>query len=46
MSKGATITVRITEEMKERLEAVAAAKDIPISQIVREAVKEYIQKGE
>ena len=44
MSKTATITFRISEQLKELLEDMAAKKDIPVSQIIRECIKEYIQK--
>lgn len=44
--KTATIGVRIKEEEKEKLEAIAASKDIPLSQLVREAIKNYIQEEE
>jgi predicted transcriptional regulator len=43
MGKNASITIRISVELKERLEAIAAKKDIPVSQIVRESLVRYIQ---
>ena len=46
MGKNATITFRISEEMKERLEEIAAKRDIPVSQLIREYLKEFIQEGE
>ena len=42
--KTATIGIRIDELEKERLEAIAQSKDIPVSQIVREAIREYIKQ--
>ena len=40
--KGATITFRIDEVEKERLEKISAEKDIPISQIIREIIRKYL----
>ena len=40
--KGATITFRIDEAEKERLEKISAEKDIPISQIIREIIRKYL----
>lgn len=42
--KNATITFRLNEQEKERLEALAAFKDIPVSQLVREYIRAAIQK--
>ena len=42
--KTAMIGIRIKEEEKEKLEALAASKDIPLSQLVREAIKQYIKQ--
>ena len=42
--KNTTITFRIKESEKEQLELVAAKRDIPVSQIIREAIREVIQK--
>ena len=42
--KKTTIGLRISEQEKERLIAIAAKKDIPLSQLVREAVREYMNK--
>ena len=42
--KDTSITIRLTEQEKERIKAVAAKKDIPVSQIIRELIKEYIEK--
>jgi predicted transcriptional regulator len=44
MGKNATITFRISEEFKERLEELAAKRDIPVSQLIREYLKEYLSK--
>ena len=44
--KNATITFRLNEQEKERLEQLAAVKDIPVSQLVRALIKEAIQKEE
>jgi predicted DNA binding CopG/RHH family protein len=42
--KNESITIRISEAEKEQLKAIAARKDVPMSQIIREVVKDYIQK--
>ena len=44
--KSATITIRLSEQDKTQLEAIAERKDIPISQMVREAIKEYIKEDQ
>ena len=44
MEKDTTITFRLRESEKKQLMARAAAKDVPVSQLVREAVKEYLLK--
>nr|DAT70921.1 MAG TPA: antitoxin [Caudoviricetes sp.] len=35
-------TVRFDEELKEAIEGMAKEKDIPVSQLIREAVKWYM----
>jgi len=40
--KNSTITIRINEQEKERIAAIAAEKDVSVAQIIREAVREYI----
>ena len=42
--RNTSITFRLNEQEKERLEQLAAAKDIPLSQLVRELIKDAIQK--
>ena len=42
--KQASITIRITESEKEKIKAAAASKDIPLSQLIREAIREFIQR--
>lgn len=42
--KTESITIRITETEKEALKQVAAKVDIPMSQLIRQAIKEIIQK--
>lgn len=44
MGKNATITFRINEQLKERLEAMAANKDIPVSQLIREIIKDFLKE--
>lgn len=37
-------TVRFDEELKEAIEEMAKEKDIPVSQLIREAVKWYMNQ--
>lgn len=41
-----SITIRINETEKEHLKQIAAEKDIPMSQLIREAIKEYLHKAQ
>ena len=41
--KDATITIRISEQEKHYLMEAAARKDIPLSQLIREALREYVE---
>lgn len=43
--KNATITFRLNELEKERLEQLAAAKDIPVSQLVRALIKNALEES-
>lgn len=38
------ITIRISEEEKEQLKAIAAKKDVPMSQLIREMIKDFIKE--
>ena len=42
--KNTSITLRISEQEKEQLMAIAASKDVPMSQIIREAIRRYIKE--
>lgn len=42
--KNVSITFRLSEAEKEKLEVIAKKKDIPVSQLIREAVREVFQK--
>lgn len=42
--KDCQIKFRLAASMKEEIEKLAKKKDVSASQIIREAVKEYIQK--
>lgn len=42
--KDTTITFRLTEQEKEKIIAAAAKKDIPFSQLIREAIREFIRE--
>lgn len=44
--KTAMITFKLSEVEKEQLIALAQKNDVALSQIVREAIREYIQKEE
>lgn len=44
--KNATITFRLNEQEKERLELLAASKDIPVSQLVRALINEALKEKE
>ena len=44
--KDTNITFKLSEAEKEAIKAAAARRDIPMSQLIREAVKDYIQKEE
>lgn len=43
--KEARITFRIKEEEKEQIEAIALNKDIPLSQLMRELIREAIKEA-
>lgn len=40
--KDCQIKFRLTASMKESLEKIAKEKDIPVSQVIREALKKYL----
>ena len=42
--KNAAIAFRLTEQEKATLETIAAKKDIPVSQLIREAIRNYIKE--
>lgn len=42
--KTTSITFRLTEAEKEKLTRIAKAQDVPVSQLIREAVKKVIQE--
>lgn len=44
--KDEKITIRISEQEKEQLKNAAARLDAPMSQLIRQAIKEIIQKEE
>ena len=41
-----SITIRIDEIEKEQLKTIAAKKDVPMSQLIRQAIKKIIQEEE
>lgn len=42
--KDCQIKFRLTTELKEQIEAVAAKMDVSASWVIREALKQYFQK--
>lgn len=44
--KDEKITIRISEEEKEQLKIIAAKRDIPMSQLIREAVRKLIETNQ
>lgn len=44
MQKDVTLSVRIIQADKDKLMEFAAKKDVPASQIIREAIKKYIKE--
>lgn len=42
--KDTNITFKLSESEKAAIRALAAKRDVPMSQIIREACKEYVQK--
>ena len=42
--KDTNITFKLSEEEKNAIKIFATKKDIPMSQVIREAVKKYIQE--
>lgn len=41
-----TIAFRMSETEKRQLEACAKSKDIPVSQLIREAIRNYLKESE
>lgn len=44
--KDVTMAFRINEAERDQVKALAAKRDVPMSQIIREAIKKYIQEEE
>lgn len=44
--KTSTITLRISEEEKAKIMKIAAERDIPVSQLIRELCREIFNKEE
>ncbi len=42
--KDTNITFKLSEAEKERIKALAAKKDIPMSQLIRDAIKKYLEE--
>ena len=42
--KDVSITLRISEQEKEELKRLAGYKDLSVSQVVRQAIKQYLEK--
>lgn len=43
--KDSTITIRISEQEKELLKKIAERQERPMSQMIRELIKNYIKGG-
>lgn len=43
--KDIVITFKVDEEMKEQMKECAKKKDIPVSQMIREAIRKYMQEA-
>lgn len=43
--KDVSITFRLKESEKTELMAIAAAKDVPVSQLIRESIKKYLKEN-
>jgi hypothetical protein len=43
--KDLLIGVQVETGMKQRLEEIARDRDVPLSQLVREALKQYLEKA-
>ena len=44
--KDEKITIRISEEEKEQLKMIAAKRDIPMSQLIREADRKLVETNQ
>ena len=42
--KNVSLTIRMAESEKDRLIALAQTKDVPVAQLVREAIKQYLKE--
>ena len=45
LMKDIVITFKVDEEMKEQMKICAKNKDIPVSQMIREAIRKYMQEA-
>lgn len=45
LMKDIVITFKVDEQMKEQMKECAKKKDIPVSQMIREAVRKYIEEA-
>lgn len=44
--KDAKISVRLSEQEKKQLERIALNKDVSVAQIVREAIRKYMEAAD
>ncbi len=42
--KATTITFRLSEEEKAQIEQIAIANDLSVSQVIRKAIREFLDK--
>lgn len=40
--KDVVLSFKVTETMRDQIKEIATKKDIPVSQLIREAIKKYI----
>lgn len=42
--KDTSITIRLNEAEKQKIKTIAKSKDVPVSQLLREAIREIINR--
>ena len=44
--KDVVISFKAEEDIRDRLKELAAKRDVPVSQIIRDAIKQYFKEAE